>query len=144
MPNHAEHLVAPKGAGWFGTHVRSIMRAGVVSVPSDTSVRQVQRALIAHRIHAVLVVDVLTGKPIGWATPRSILEHVVGDAALTPVTATIAARPESIAPSATAAEALQLMLDTGARLLLVRRHPDSPPEGVVSEMDLIELATPGG
>ena len=142
MTTHAEHLAAPKGAGWLEAHVRSVMRAGVVSVPSDTSVRQVQRALIAHGIHAVLVVDVQTGRPLGWATPRSILEHVLGDAALTPVTAAIGAPPESIAPSATAGEALQLMLETGARLLLVRRHPGSPPEGVLSEMDLVALATP--
>lgn len=146
MSSHAEHLAARSGAGsvtgWLQTHVRTIMRAGVISVPGDTSVRQVQRALVAHRIHAVLVVDAATSKPLGWATPRSILEHVLGDPALTPATSAIAEPAQSISPSATADEALQLMLESGARLLLVRRHPDSPPEGVVSEMDLIDLATP--
>jgi CBS domain containing-hemolysin-like protein len=146
MPSHAEHLAARSGAGgatgWLDAHVRTIMRAGVVSVPSDTSVRQVQRALVAHGIHAVLVVDVRSGEPLGWATPRSVLEHVLGDASLTPATVAIGAPAESIAPSATAGEALQLMIESGARLLLVRRHPGSPPEGVLSEMDLVELATP--
>jgi CBS domain-containing protein len=146
MTSHAEHLAARMGAGgvtgWLETHVRTIMRAGVVSVPSDTSVRQVQRALVAHRIHAVLVIDVQSGRPLGWATPRSVLEHVLDDPSLTPVAAAIGEPAESIAPSATAGDALQLMVASGAARLLVRRHPDSPPEGVLSEMDLVELAAP--
>ena len=146
MPTDADHLAVPLAArgtaGGLDTHVGSIMRAGVISMAGDASVRQVQRALVAHRIHAVLVVDVKTGEPIGWATAAGVLEHMLGDAALMPAVVAVTEPVESIAPGATAEQALRLMLDTGARRLLVRRHPGSPPEGVLSEMDLVEFAAP--
>jgi hypothetical protein len=34
------------------------------------------------------------------------------------------------------------MLETGCSRLLIRRHSVAPPDGVVSEMDLVRLATP--
>jgi CBS domain-containing protein len=124
--------------------VRSIMRAGVVSVPDDASVRSVQRALVGHRLHAVLVVDACTAQPIGWATATGVLEHLLGaDASLMPAAVAVTDAAESISPSATAEEALRLMLATGCARLLVRRHPGAPAEGVVSEMDVVRLGTSG-
>jgi CBS domain-containing protein len=144
MQSRAEHMATPSRArsSALDTHVSSIMRAGVISVPGDASVRQVQRALVAHRVHAVLVVDVQTGEPIGWATAGGVLEHMLSDPALLPAVVAVTQPAESIAPSATAGDALRRILETGCPRLLVRRHPTSPPEGVVSEMDLVELATP--
>jgi CBS domain-containing protein len=147
MTSHAEHLASATAAhgtspGWLDKQVRSFMRAGVITIPGDASVRQVQRALVAHKVHAVLVVDVRSGKPLGWAGARNVLGHMLGDAALMSASGAVTEPAESIAPSATAAEALNQMLETGARRLLVRRHTDSPPEGVVSEIDLVELAAP--
>jgi CBS domain-containing protein len=147
MPSPAERLAASLSmhggsARWLDAHVRSIMRAGVISVPSDASVRQVQRALVAHHVHAVLVVDAQTGEPVGWATALGVLEHMLADTSLVPAAVAVTEPAESIEPAATAEDALRRMLGTGCRRLLVRRHAVSPPEGVVSEMDLVELATP--
>lgn len=145
MSSPIEHLAAPhraRGAAVLDTHVRSIMRAGVISVPSDASVRQVQRALVAHRVHAVLVLDAKTRVPVGWATVGGVLEHMLGDAPLTPAVVAVTEEAYSIAPGATAEEALRRLVETGSHRLLVRHHPASPPEGVLSEMDLVELCTP--
>jgi CBS domain-containing protein len=147
MPSPAEHQAASLSthggsARWLDAHVRTIMRAGVISVPSDASIRQVQRALVSHRVHAVLVLDAQTGGPAGWATPRGVLEHMLADTALMPAYAAVTEPAESIEPAASAEDALRRMLATGCSRLLVRRDAVSPPEGVVSEMDLVELAAP--
>ena len=146
MPSPAEHLSVPSPAAGastsLDTQVRSIMRAGVISVPEDASVRQVQRALVAHRVHAVLVVSVRAGEPIGWATTRGVLERALEDPSLVPAALAVSEPVETIAPSATGEEALRRMVETGCARLLVRRHPESPPEGVLSDMDLVRLTTP--
>ena len=146
MQSPVNHLAVPAPASGtstsLDTHVRAIMRAGVISVPDDASVRQVQRALVAHGVHAVLVVSVQTGEPIGWATTRGVLEHALAYAALLPAALVVTEPVEAIAPSATGEEALRRMVETGAARLLVRRHPGSLPEGVVSDMDLIPLDDP--
>jgi CBS domain-containing protein len=147
MPSPAEHLAASRSthggsARWLDAHVRTIMRAGVISVPSDASIGQVQRALVAHNVHAVLVVDAQTGDTVGWATARGVLEHMLADTALTPAYAAVTEPAEFVEPAASAEDALRRMLATGCQRLLVRRHAASPPEGVVSEMDLVALATP--
>ena len=146
MPSPAEHLSVPIPAAGastsLDTHVRAIMRAGVISVPDDASVRQVQRALVGHRVHAVLVVSVATGEPIGWATTRGVLQRSLADAALLPAALAVTEPVEAISPSATAEEALSRMVETGCARLLVRRSPGAPPEGVLSDMDLVRLMSP--
>ena len=122
--------------------VRSIMRAGVISVPDDASVRQVQRALVDHRVHAVLVVGASTRRPTGWATPRGVLDQIAEDTALLPAALAVTEKVESIAPSATAEEALRRLLASGAARLLVCRAEGAEPEGIVAEMDLLGLALP--
>jgi len=115
------------------------MRAGVISVPEDASVHQVQRALADHAVHAVLVIGVRSHAPMGWATTRGVLERAFDDAALLPAALAVTEPVEAIAPSATAEEALRVMVERGAARLLVCRHPGAPPEGVVTDMDLIRL-----
>lgn len=122
------------------THVRSIMRAGVISVPDDASVRQVQRALVAHRIHAVLVVGARGGQVVGWATARGVLGRMDPDESLLPAALAVTEPVEVISPTATAEEALRRLVETGAARLLVCRADGWQPEGVVSELDLIRLA----
>ena len=117
--------------------VRSLMRAGVISVSSDSSICQVQRALIAHRVHAVLVVDEHGGRPAGWATARGVLEQAASDVDLLPAAAAVVEPVVVISPSASAGEALSRMLHTGAVRLLVCREPGGQPEGVLTEMDLL-------
>ena len=118
------------------------MRAGVISVPDDASVRQVQRALADHRVHAVLVVGASNGHVVGWATTRGVVERMDPDASLMPAALTVTEPVEIISPTATAEEALRRLVETGAARLLVCRGAGWQPEGVVSELDLIRLTTP--
>ena len=57
----------------LATPVRDIMRPGVIVLSDDASVVQAQRALLAHNVHAVLVVEDATGRPMGWVTTRGLL-----------------------------------------------------------------------
>jgi len=124
------------------TPVRSIMRAGVITVPDDASIRQVQRALVAHRIHAVLVVGARSGEVVGWATAGGVLGRMDPDGSLLPATLAVAEPAEVISPTATVEEARRRLVDTGAARLLVCRADGWQPEGVISELDLIRVATP--
>lgn len=49
------------------------MRPGVVTVAEDASVLQARRALQAHGVHAVLVVERSHGRPLGFITARGLL-----------------------------------------------------------------------
>ena len=143
MPSSAEHQAAPYDRTWgsrLDSHVRTIMRAGVILVPEDASVRQVQRALIEHGVHAILVVGTQTGLPVGWATTRGVLERALGDAALLPAVLAVTEPVETIQPNATAEDALRQMVERGAARLLVCRKPGAPPEGVLTDTDLIRLS----
>ena len=51
----------------------------------------------------------------------------------------ITERPSKIDPSASAREALTALSQAGTSHLLVCRHEDATPEGVVSDLDLIAL-----
>ena len=53
--------------------VRTIMRPGVIAVPEDASLRQAQRAMAAHGVHAVLVVGARQGIPLGWVTSHGMM-----------------------------------------------------------------------
>jgi CBS domain-containing protein len=64
------------------------------------------------------------------------------DGSLVPAASAITDPVETISPLATADEALRRLRDTGAARLLVCRVPGRQPEGVVSELDLVRLATP--
>ncbi len=142
MPSPAEHQAVPYERTWgsrLDSHVRSIMRAGVIAVPEDASVRQVQRALVEHRVHAILVVRARSGDPVGWATTRGVLERALGDAALLPAALAVTEPVETISPGATAEDALRMMVERGAARLLVCRKPGAPPEGVLTDMDLVRL-----
>ena len=71
---------APADARWLRTPVRAFMRPGVVTVAEDASLLQVQRAMIAHAVHAVLIVG--TGGPVGWITAGGLLPWLGQEPAL--------------------------------------------------------------
>ena len=143
MPSAAEHLIAPlRGVEALAAPVRSVMRAGVISVPEDASVLQVQRALVGHGVHAVLVLATGTGDVVGWATTRGVLARALSDASLLPALTAVTEPVEVVSPSASVEEALRKLADTGASRLLVRRGPFTPAEGVLSDVDLVRYITP--
>jgi CBS domain-containing protein len=121
------------------TPVRSIMRPGVVSVSADTSLLQAKRALARHGVHAILVVDQTSGRPLGWVTDRGLLSWLSHDLALVPAGHGITEPPSFVEPGASARDALERLSAPGVSHLLVSRTAGEPPQGVVAAMDLVEL-----
>ncbi|MEA2177125.1 MAG: hypothetical protein QOG77_422 [Solirubrobacteraceae bacterium] len=121
------------------TPVRDIMRPGVIVLSDDASVLQAQRSLIAHGVHAVLVLERFSGRPVGWVTSRGLLHWCDRDASLTSARSAVTEPAVAIEPSASAQEALDTLDREGATRLLVSRQSDGLPEGVVADMDLLRL-----
>lgn len=115
------------------------MTPGVVSIVEHASLRHVYRAMMAHRVHALLVVGGTNGQPIGWVTARGLLSWFDRDETLHSARDAVTEEPAAIDPSATVGEAHIALSQPGRSHLLVRRGPDTLPEGVVAEMDLVAL-----
>ena len=122
------------------TEVRNAMTPGVIAVSEHASVRQAYKALTAHRIHALLVVGGANGKALGWVTARGLRAHVTSDDTMISVRDAITHEPASIQPSATVREALTALGQPGITQLLVALRPDTFPEGVLSDLDVVALA----
>lgn len=140
-PHRNELLVALRGPSDdpMDREVRDIMSPGVVSVVEDASLQQVYRAMITHGVHALLVVGVANGKPIGWVTARGLLARIDSDDTMALASAAVTEQPASIEPSATARDALIALSRPGVSHLLVQRNPEALPEGVVTEIDMVAL-----
>lgn len=119
--------------------VREVMTAGVVTIVEDASVHQARRAMQAHHVHAVLVLGRVQGRPLGWITARGLLSWVDQDETMGYARDAVTEPPNSIKPSASVREAVSALLQPGVTHLLVQRHPDHLPEGVLSELDLLTL-----
>jgi CBS domain-containing protein len=126
---------------WLQTPVRAFMRPGVVSVAEDASLHQVQRAMVAHGVHAVLITA--AGGPIGWVTAGGLLSWLEKEPALFPAGAAISEPLAYIPPGASAREALHALSDPAVGHLLVSPRTATSPQGVVSEIDLVRLASGG-
>jgi CBS domain-containing protein len=121
------------------TAVREVMRPGVIVIAGHASVARAQRALLAHGVHAVLVLDDENGRPHGWVTSRGLLSWAHRDVALSAARDAVTEPPLAIDPSASAREALDLLEREAATRLLVVRGDDGVPEGVVADVDLLRL-----
>jgi CBS domain-containing protein len=131
----------PARPGWLRTPVRAFMRPGVVTVAEDASLLQVQRAMLAHGVHAVLIVG--HGGPLGWITAGGLMPWLGKEPALYSAGSAVTERAPWIAPSASAAEALRVLSDPAVSHLVVCPRADAPPQGVVSEIDLVRIASQG-
>jgi CBS domain-containing protein len=121
------------------TPVREFMTPGVLTIAEDASLRQAYRAMVAHSVHAVLVVGRMEGRPLGWVTARGLLGWVGRDPTIASAREAITERAATVDPSATAREALNALCQAGTSHLIVCRDSKAMPEGVVSELDLIAL-----
>jgi len=117
--------------------VSEVMRPGVVTVAEDASVLQARRALQAHGVHAVLVVERSHGRPLGFITARGLLGWVDRDETIAYARDAVSQAPVWVPPSASLRQALDAMLEPGVTHLLVRRGPAEMGEGVVSALDLL-------
>ena len=117
--------------------VREVMTPGVVSVPGDASLRQVQGALVAHAVHAVLVVDRKSAAPLGWVSASGLLRWAVEPTIHATAQQAICEPLHTISPSANVREAVDLLLQPGVSHLLVAHHGAGSGEGVVSDIDVV-------
>lgn len=119
--------------------VRDVMTPGVVSVPADASLPRVHGALLAHGVHAVLVVDQHRGQALGWVSARGVLTAIAAGGGPRTAHQAISEPVTRISPSASAREAMAALVEPGVTHLLVS-HGDRMPEGVVSALDLVAAA----
>lgn len=131
----------PPDTTWLRTPVRAFMRPGVVTVAEDASLLQVQRAMTAHGVHAVLITA--AGGPLGWVTAGGLLPWLDKEPALYPARTAITEQVAYIPPGASAREALQALSDAAVSHLVVSPRNAASPQGVVSEIDLVRLASGG-
>lgn len=119
------------------TPVREFMRPGVIAVSEDASLRQAERAMVRHGVHAILLLGRQNGRPLGWVTARGLLPWMTEELSLVPASRGVTETPTYIEPAATAHEALRALSEPGVSHLLVSRLPGEPPQGVV--VDLVAL-----
>lgn len=133
------NVPTPAGSGdHLETPVREFMTPGVLTIAEDASLRHVYRAMVAHSVHAVLIVGRNEGRPLGWVTARALLAWVGRDQGLSSARDAITERAITIEPSASARDALNALCQGGTSHLIVGR-PGATPEGVVSDLDLVAL-----
>jgi len=130
-----------RGAGG-GTHplereARELMTPGVVTIVEDATLRQVHRALLAHRVHALLVMGRHGGRPLGWVTARGLLAWLDKDESLACAREAVTEQPTAVEPSASGRDALIALAQPGVSHVLVQRTPETMPEGVISDVDLV-------
>jgi CBS domain-containing protein len=121
--------------------VREVMTPGVVSVPASASLTQVRRALVAHEVHAVLVVDRKSGAPLGWVNATGLLRATVDGSARHTAAQAICEPVQSVSPSATVREAVEILLQPGVSHVLVAHQNSVVGEGVVSDLDVVRALT---
>ena len=131
----------PPDNRWLQTPVRAFMRPGVVTVAEDASVFQVQRAMVAHGVHAVLITA--AGGPLGWVTVSGLMQWLEKEPALFPAAAAISEKVVYIPPGASARDAVRMLAEPEVGHLLVSPRTTTSPQGVVSEIDLVRLASGG-
>lgn len=123
-------------AAGLETDVRSLMRPGVVSIGEQSSLEQARRALLSHRVHAILVVG-RGGRALGWVTVRDVLARAGRDPGLVTAGSAVGEPAVRVSPATTGREAAALLVECGTARLLVARDDEDHPEGVVGELDLL-------
>jgi CBS domain-containing protein len=124
-------------SGALDRPVREVMRHGVVAVSEHTLLDGVRRAMTDHKVHAVLVEERSTGRPMGWVRAESLLtwmnlerEPVEAHRAITEPVVTIE-------PGAPLRAAVSALSRHGVSHLLVCGEGDHAAEGVITALDVV-------
>ena len=118
--------------------LRTVMRPGVIVLAEDASAAQAHRALLAHAVHAVLVLE-RSGRPVGWATPRGVLALIGRDTEALGAGAAVTEQAVVLEPFRTVHDALDAMQRHDVTRILVAGAAGRMPEGVVTEHDLLAV-----
>src|SRR5262245_28940076 len=123
--------------------VADAMRPGVLSCPTETSLREVARIMAVHRIHCVVVGDVraadgewsvLSDLDLAGAVESATEDTTAGEIAATD--------PISLPPTATLDDAARLMAEHEVAHIVIVDPRSRAPVGVVSTLD-VALALAG-
>jgi CBS domain-containing protein len=119
--------------------VASVMRHGVVSIAEDASLASVAKAMGDHRVHAILVEQRSTGRPLGWAKAETLLGWLNMKSPWVHAHQAITEPVATIAPTATVREAITALLRPGTSRLLVCSEGGLAGEGVLTHLDVVQL-----
>jgi CBS domain-containing protein len=119
--------------------VASIMRHGVVSIAEDASLSGVTRAMGDHRVHAILVEEGSTGRPLGWVKAETLLSWMNMEESWAHAHEAITEPVTTIRPDATVREAMAALSRHGTSRLLVCREGGRAGEGVLTPLDVVGL-----
>jgi CBS domain-containing protein len=119
--------------------VRDIMRYGVVSVPEHATLEGVFQAMADHRVHAVLVLERTTGRPLGWVKAETLLTWMNLEPATAHAHQAITEPVVTIAPDAPVRKAIEALSRAGTSHLLVCDEGACAGEGVVTPLDVVAL-----
>jgi CBS domain-containing protein len=121
------------------TPVASIMRHGVVSIAEDARLASVAAAMSDHRVHAILVEERTTGRPLGWAKAETLLSWMNMQSPWVHAHQAITEPVTTIAPDATARDAIAALTRHGTSRLLVCSEGGRAGEGVLTHLDVVGL-----
>jgi CBS domain-containing protein len=131
----------PESEDLLDRSVASVMRHGVVSIAEDASLISVARAMRDHRVHAILIEQRSTGRPLGWAKADTLLSWMNMRSSWVHAHQAITERVSTIEPTATVRDAISALLRPGTSRLLVCSGDDCAGEGVLTHLDVIEMLT---
>lgn len=117
--------------------VHQVMRHGVVAVPDHLSLTAVRRAMADHHVHAILVQEHTTGRPLGWVRAEALLGWMNLESGSTHAHRAISEPVVTIAPDAPLREAVAALSRNEVTHLLVAREGDVAGEGVVTALDIV-------
>ena len=117
--------------------VHQVMRHGVVAVPDHLSLTAVRRAMADHQVHAILVQEHATGRPLGWVRAEALLTWMGIESGSTHAHRAISEKVVTIAPDAPLREAITALSRHEVTHLLVCREGDVAGGGVVTALDLV-------
>jgi CBS domain-containing protein len=117
--------------------VRRVMRHGVVAVPEHALLDSVRRAMTDHQVHAVLIEERSTGRPLGWVRAESLLTWMNLEPGPVHAHRAITEPAVTIDPDAPLREAVSRLSHHGASHLLVCADGDRAAEGVVTALDIV-------
>jgi len=116
--------------------VAEIMKPGCVVISDTATPTEAAKAIAAHHVEAVLVVDGGNGTPLGFVTAGGVLRRLGPEEAAVSARDAITEPPRVIAPDASARAALYALSLGDTTRLLVRGRSDALPVGVVTKLDL--------
>jgi CBS domain-containing protein len=116
---------------------RHAMRHGVVAMAENADLTSVFHAMAEHGVHAVLIEDRASGRPLGWVTAQALLTWMnlePGEAhaheAMTP-------RVVTVPPDAPVREVVAALSRAGTTHVLVCEDGARAGEGVITALDVV-------